>query len=100
MGIGITSNTPSWAVFRPSSVFQSPMGIGITSNCSSLEHLDLGFNVSIPNGDRHYLELLDLDGPMPRNKNVSIPNGDRHYLEQLSNNRLDSIPPSFNPQWG
>ena len=101
------------------------MGIGITSNLHEFMGGEWSSGVSIPNGDRHYLEpnldALDLS----RNRLVSIPNGDRHYLER-------EIPPeigqltdlfqspmgigitsnggmwvwvkrrlcSFNPQWG
>ena len=61
-------------------VFQSPMGIGITSNqLRELTYLDLSY-VSIPNGDRHYLEP-DHSQSGVGSVGVSIPNGDRHYLE-------------------
>ena len=56
MGIGITSN--NWLQYRARlfRVFQSPMGIGITSNVGQGEALRPKLSVSIPNGDRHYLE--------------------------------------------
>ena len=37
-------------------------------------------DVSIPNGDRHYLEH-DIVSNAVLHVVVSIPNGDRHYLE-------------------
>ena len=58
------------------------MGIGITSNWGDAFGCYPEVSVSIPNGDRHYLERgrsLRKLGNAP----VSIPNGDRHYLEQL-----------------
>ena len=62
--------------------FQSPMGIGITSNFLgrwTSKHIEM---VSIPNGDRHYLERHP-DSPQRKTRvGVSIPNGDRHYLER------------------
>ena len=62
--------------------FQSPMGIGITSNNICAGSLARAHMVSIPNGDRHYLEHAL--GYYPRvSKVVSIPNGDRHYLERI-----------------
>ena len=57
------------------------MGIGITSNCAYGHMSIIKYVVSIPNGDRHYLELqLTVRQPMAFSL-VSIPNGDRHYLE-------------------
>ena len=82
MGIGITSNWIAAHIRHMSLEFQSPMGIGITSNSELGGSIPPELGVSIPNGDRHYLEL-------PRNQSatgigsVSIPNGDRHYLELL-----------------
>ena len=57
------------------SKFQSPMGIGITSNVPIMLNLDLIAAVSIPNGDRHYLERSN---------------------SQMSGMKWQS----FNPQWG
>ena len=100
------------------------MGIGITSN--SHNHLtgrtppEL---VSIPNGDRHYLELNtirdsivifefqspmgigitsnpDLHRQVEEYRKVSIPNGDRHYLEQYLDLSETQLREGFNPQWG
>ena len=55
--------------------FQSPMGIGITSNASF---------------SRTLCKTLQ----------VSIPNGDRHYLEQKPARDGESRVDCFNPQWG
>ena len=41
------------------------------------------FKVSIPNGDRHYLEL-SRGRAGECFEVVSIPNGDRHYLEPVA----------------
>ena len=59
------------------------MGIGITSNGVSVRAAADILGVSIPNGDRHYLELLQ-DAGILQKTCVSIPNGDRHYLEQFA----------------
>ena len=56
MGIGITSNHFERFHATPEKMFQSPMGIGITSNGASREPKGSHHRVSIPNGDRHYLE--------------------------------------------
>ena len=55
--------------------------------------------VSIPNGDRHYLEqkLFMSEAGTVR---VSIPNGDRHYLELSLLKCICALASSFNPQWG
>ena len=81
MGIGITSNFIAAMLVLIFWRFQSPMGIGITSNFVPFHCLRDVSCVSIPNGDRHYLEPFT--GVIGKNstKNVSIPNGDRHYLE-------------------
>ena len=51
---------------QPPEQFQSPMGIGITSNSFLGEKYDpIPAAVSIPNGDRHYLELEVLLGVLP-----------------------------------
>ena len=55
--------------------------------------------VSIPNGDRHYLELQQGD-VLYLALEVSIPNGDRHYLEHGSLFIRLVSDESFNPQWG
>ena len=55
MGIGITSNNMALVQVKVSRLFQSPMGIGITSNPFK-ELMEANSLVSIPNGDRHYLE--------------------------------------------
>ena len=83
MGIGITSNYRCKRFILTCTIrFQSPMGIGITSNyLTNLNFLSLASNVSIPNGDRHYLELPYLGQAYIYRVAVSIPNGDRHYLE-------------------
>ena len=59
MGIGITSNYKRGPLSPPlANRFQSPMGIGITSNYfDEGEWRKAEDEVSIPNGDRHYLEL-------------------------------------------
>ena len=79
------------------------MGIGITSNSGVSVSWKAPPEVSIPNGDRHYLEPesdqemwseMLFQSPMGIGitsnlvtticivvQNVSIPNGDRHYLE-------------------
>ena len=82
------------------------MGIGITSNLGSIPPELERIPVSIPNGDRHYLELCQparygahwrFQSPMGIGITsnflfkklmegyplVSIPNGDRHYLEHF-----------------
>ena len=150
MGIGITSNRSDMGIPNPRTsvsipngdrhylelrnkakagdvvkMFQSPMGIGITSNivpvrrdqprlnvvsipngdrhylepCILLVVIIGVFFVSIPNGDRHYLELID---PILRriHRIVSIPNGDRHYLEPLHISQVAVHGAGFNPQWG
>ena len=51
------------------------MGIGITSNAGA-------------------------DGADVRHTNVSIPNGDRHYLELGETAQLGWNAARFNPQWG
>ena len=56
------------------------MGIGITSNFSQVSYYVKKKSVSIPNGDRHYLEHRSW-AFLCANGGVSIPNGDRHYLE-------------------
>ena len=56
------------------------MGIGITSNRSVRHTPHRTDFVSIPNGDRHYLELQEMIQVVQKAA-VSIPNGDRHYLE-------------------
>ena len=62
------------------------MGIGITSNYHLAAIVLREISVSIPNGDRHYLEpyghIVNTDC-----NSVSIPNGDRHYLERKSRPR-------------
>ena len=100
MGIGITSNDMQSLALYCSQLFQSPMGIGITSNPillyalanSLLFQSPMGIGITSNSGcseDR-------IDSP-----NVSIPNGDRHYLElALSLLPLGGIDLSFNPQWG
>ena len=57
------------------------MGIGITSNCALAHMCPVFVRVSIPNGDRHYLERTKLCSSV-KPVLVSIPNGDRHYLER------------------
>ena len=56
MGIGITSNESVGACVVSTTEFQSPMGIGITSNQPEMVGTMVQPAVSIPNGDRHYLE--------------------------------------------
>ena len=56
MGIGITSNEFTFCLESFPDVFQSPMGIGITSNPAGWSTGRVPVGVSIPNGDRHYLE--------------------------------------------
>ena len=100
MGIGITSNLEGEIPTQLGQLFQSPMGIGITSNWM-VGGLLLEFEqVSIPNGDRHYLELARRGVVLSRLDLVSIPNGDRHYLEQAYRRWRCWICHSFNPQWG
>ena len=82
MGIGITSNSVFPLPPMLQSKFQSPMGIGITSNCCRRSRSSaIAMSVSIPNGDRHYLEPPPQMGSEIAILKVSIPNGDRHYLE-------------------
>ena len=56
MGIGITSNRLAELGCPRQQEFQSPMGIGITSNNKKMKEITIEAWVSIPNGDRHYLE--------------------------------------------
>ena len=56
MGIGITSNEKPPLQMTLVAGFQSPMGIGITSNDLCGNIVCAKSDVSIPNGDRHYLE--------------------------------------------
>ena len=56
--------------------------------------------VSIPNGDRHYLEHEGEQNDYRHICNVSIPNGDRHYLERQFFEDIVQDAASFNPQWG
>ena len=67
------------------------------------------WSVSIPNGDRHYLELSSVSQVQNYLKPVSIPNGDRHYLEPKAQfaagvTLLVSIPNGdrhyLEPSWG
>ena len=100
------------------------MGIGITSNRYRNIWLNGFGKVSIPNGDRHYLEqefvisvravVGVFQSPMGigitsngkggclcrLRSGVSIPNGDRHYLEHSRIRRFSELNTSFNPQWG
>ena len=81
MGIGITSNPTGCYVFKPEYVVSIPNG-----DRHYLERNNEGVEiatilVSIPNGDRHYLEHL-VEPLVQHAGGVSIPNGDRHYLEQ------------------
>ena len=75
------------------------MGIGITSNQVVCVNPLLLWRVSIPNGDRHYLEHY-VGGVIPPEIGVSIPNGDRHYLEPEGSLRPQGRRARFNPQWG
>ena len=56
------------------------MGIGSISNLVAAVMVQVRIDVSIPNGDRLYLELGKRTKLPPRFL-VSIPNGDRLYLE-------------------
>ena len=75
------------------------MGIGITSNYECGESSYINYAVSIPNGDRHYLEHgheLYLTGRTA----VSIPNGDRHYLEPIKPSDIKRRPSEFQSPMG
>ena len=74
------------------------MGIGITSNKKYTPRTPF-LKVSIPNGDRHYLEQNAVKHGSVKVE-VSIPNGDRHYLELERNEFGQIVKIGFNPQWG
>ena len=81
MGIGITSNAISDPIWGGDNFVSIPNGDRHYLERSGGSMCRLHYGVSIPNGDRHYLEqLTDLDALDL--SHVSIPNGDRHYLEQ------------------
>ena len=80
-------------------LFQSPMGIGITSNSLLDHHRFQSGWVSIPNGDRHYLERSTFHA-FNKRKTVSIPNGDRHYLERRSKEGVKTCLRTFQSPMG